>query len=72
MLRRSTATDRFDPGTIHRETCEDPHVAGTKRPNRLTRFIKDGVTHTPMVTMIFLLILLWLAFDVGGTNTPGA
>lgn len=33
------------------------------RPTRLRRFIKDVLTHTPFVRMIFLLVLLWLAFS---------
>jgi voltage-gated potassium channel len=34
-----------------------------KRSTRLKRFIKDVTTHTPIVGMIFLLVLLWLAFS---------
>ena len=39
------------------------HATRAKRSTRLTRFIKDVATHTPILKMIFLLILLWLAFS---------
>ena len=34
-----------------------------KRSTRLRRFINDVTRHTPIVGMIFLLVLLWLAFS---------
>lgn len=35
-----------------------------KRKTRLKRFIKDVVTHTPLIKMILLLLILWLIFSV--------
>lgn len=32
---------------------------------RLKRFIRDVVTHTPIVKMVFLLVTLWLLFSAG-------
>ncbi len=32
---------------------------------RVQRFIKDVLTHTPLLNMIFLLIVLWLIFSAG-------
>lgn len=37
----------------------------TKQNSRLKRFIKDISTHTPFAKMIFLLVILWLAFSTG-------
>lgn len=35
-----------------------------KRPQaRLKRFARDVLTHTPFISMLFLLILLWLTFS---------
>lgn len=34
-----------------------------KLPTRLRRFVRDMVTHTPIVKMIILLVLLWLGFS---------
>ena len=39
------------------------HGTRKKRSARLRRFIKDVATHTPIVKMILLLLLLWLAFS---------
>jgi len=36
-----------------------------KRNRRFSRFVKDTVTHTPIVKMIFLLVVLWLLFAAG-------
>jgi voltage-gated potassium channel len=36
-----------------------------KRQTRFKRFVKDVVTHTPVIKMIFLLIILWLSFSAG-------
>jgi voltage-gated potassium channel len=36
-----------------------------KRKTRFKRFVKDVVKHTPVVNMIFLLIILWLVFSAG-------
>ena len=43
-----------------------------KRNSRLKRFIKDITTHTPSAKMIFLPVLLWLAFSTVGYNTANA
>ena len=32
---------------------------------RFKRFVKDVITHTPFLKMIFLLIILWLTFSAG-------
>ena len=37
----------------------------TKLNSRPKRFIKDIATHTPFGKMIFLLVILWLAFSTG-------
>lgn len=34
-----------------------------KRKTRFKRFIKDVVTHTPLIKMIFLLLILWFIFS---------
>jgi voltage-gated potassium channel len=39
------------------------HMSRKKRSKRLARFIRDVVTHTPIVKMIILLVSLWLAFS---------
>jgi voltage-gated potassium channel len=39
------------------------HRTGSKPTKRLARFINDVVAHTPIVKMIILLIVLWLAFS---------
>ena len=36
-----------------------------KRQTRFKRFVKDVITHTPVIKMILLLIILWLGFSVG-------
>ena len=36
-----------------------------KRNRRFTRFAKDTITHTPILKMIFLLVVLWLLFSAG-------
>lgn len=36
-----------------------------KRNRRFARFVKDTITHTPIVKMIFLLVALWLLFAAG-------
>lgn len=36
---------------------------GKKSLTRLQRFVKDVIAHTPIVRMIFLLILLWFLFS---------
>lgn len=35
-----------------------------KRKTRFKRFLKDVVTHTPLIKMIFLLLILWFIFSV--------
>jgi len=35
------------------------------RKRRLNRFVKDVITHTPFLKMLFLLIVLWLVFAAG-------
>lgn len=39
------------------------HTTRTKRTTRLVRFVKDVVSNTPIVGMIILLVLSWLAFS---------
>lgn len=34
-----------------------------KRKTRFKRFIKDVITHTPVIRMIFLLFILWFIFS---------
>ena len=36
-----------------------------KIPSRLKRFMKDILTETPVITMLFLLLILWLLFAGG-------
>lgn len=36
-----------------------------KQQMRFKRFIKDVITHTPFIKMIYLLIILWLMFSGG-------
>jgi voltage-gated potassium channel len=36
-----------------------------KRQTRFKRFVKDVITHTPVIKMIFLLLILWLGFSAG-------
>ena len=35
------------------------------RNRRFNRFVYDVITHTPILKMIFLLVVLWLIFAVG-------
>ncbi len=37
----------------------------TKRNSRFKRFVKDILTHTPFIKMVFLLIILWFCFSTG-------
>ena len=34
-------------------------------PTRFKRFVRDVLTHTPFVKMVFLLIALWVLFSAG-------
>lgn len=36
-----------------------------QRETRLRRFVRDVVIHTPLIRMVFLLVLLWLLFSAG-------
>ena len=36
-----------------------------KRNSRFNRFVKDILTHTPFIKMVFLLIILWFCFSTG-------
>ena len=40
-----------------------PHLAAGNRSSRLKRFVIDVTTHTPIVTMVLLLLVLWMAFS---------
>lgn len=42
-----------------------PNKKPTRRklPTRFRRFVRDVITHTPIVRMIILLVLLWLGFS---------
>jgi len=39
------------------------HLAAGNRSSRLKRFVSDVTTHTPIVGMVFLLLVLWMAFS---------
>ena len=34
-------------------------------PARIRRFLRDVATHTPFVSLVLLLIVLWLLFAAG-------
>lgn len=36
-----------------------------KRTSRVQRFVQDILTHTPIIRMVFLLIVLWMTFSAG-------
>lgn len=36
-----------------------------RRPTRLIRFLTEIVTHTPVIKMLVLLVVLWLMFSAG-------
>lgn len=36
-----------------------------KRTSRFKRFFQDILTHTPIIRMVFLLIVLWMIFSAG-------
>jgi len=36
-----------------------------KRTSRLKRFVQDILTHTPIIRMVVLLIVLWMIFSAG-------
>lgn len=36
-----------------------------KRNSRFKRFLKDILTHTPIIRMVFLLFVLWMVFSAG-------
>ncbi len=37
----------------------------TEQNSRFKRFVKDILTHTPFIKMVFLLIILWFGFSTG-------